>query len=202
MATQQFREHLRVEAAKKGGPDQSASNTVLFEMMQFYKRAAEGHAEEANELRKRMRIEADLHADEMAIQQQRFHHQVMINHHFAQVNLRATETAHRKHQAGLRMAHCLDDLFTAIELVEETRLGNDGALGIEYISMHKTRIQQRADTALQMFLHEPEMSEVERFENEIVDGIVAAREVIDLTIGEETEEEVLSGEETETDVEM
>lgn len=174
--------------------DQTTSNTVLFEMMNFYKRRAE-HAEATNDrLMKKMKQECEDHNNEMARIQHQLHQQIQLNSHLQAANVRGARTILRKHNAGLRLAHCLDDLVGAIELVEETRLGGEDALGCMYINMHKDRIKGRADSAIQLLVHnELDDNMVDHFENEVADTLLA-QEVIDLT-GESTEEEELSEDE-------
>lgn len=183
------------------GVSPDASNIVLFSMMNFYKRRAERAEAENEMLRKKMKQECEEHNNAMTHMQIQLSEQVDVNHHFAQVNMRGARTIMRKHHAGMRLAHCINDLVDSIELVEDTRLGGEDALGCNYIIMHKDRIKGQMDTAIQLLVHEEwvdEDNEVVRFENEVADTLLA-REIIDLT--EETEEE-LSGEETETDIEF
>lgn len=178
-----------------------ASPEVLFHMMNYYKRRMEVAEQECENLRKRMRVQYEEHRNEMGDLQQQLHDAVQTNHEFAQVNLRGAHTIVRKHRAGLRLAHCFDELSAAIELVEDTHIG-DEAMGLRYISMKKQEIMGRADAAVQLLVHqEPEQGELERWENEVADNLlVMGNTIIDLT--EDTEEEELSGEETETDVEL
>lgn len=176
-------------------PAQDASNTVLFSMMNFYKRRMESLEQQNATLKKKLRTQYEEHRNEMGDLQQQLHDQVQINHHFAQVNLRGAETIIRKHNAAIRLAHCYDEMCAAIELVEDTHLG-DEAMGLRYISMKKTEITQRADVAVRLLVREEPEDELTRWENEIADNmLVIEREIIDLT--EDTEEEELSDEETE-----
>lgn len=178
-----------------------ASNVVLYHMMNFYKRRAEALEEELQRVTKKARDDYEEHRNEMGDLQQQLHDQVATNNEFAQVNLRGAHTIVRKHRAGLRLAHCLDDLVGAIELVSETHIG-DEQMGLRFIEMKKNEIMERADVAIQLLVQrdfvDPE-SEVERWENEVADDfLVAPHGVIDLT-GEETEEELS---EEDTDVEL
>lgn len=191
---------------------QDNSNTVLFEMMNFYKRRAERAEAENEMLNKKMKKECEEHNNVVTLLQHQLNDQVNINHHFAQVNMRGARTIMRKHNAGIRLAHCINELIDSIELVEETRLGGEDALGCNYIVMNKERVKGQVDAAMQMLVREEwvdEESELERFENEVADTLLA-HEIIDLTEETETElteeetetEEELDGEETETDNEF
>jgi len=166
-------------------------------MMNFYKRRAEQLEEENARLNKKLRDQYEEHRNEMGDLQQQLHDQIHINHHFAQVNLRTTEIANRKHQAGLRLAHCIDELVGAIELVEETQMSDD--LGVKYICMQRDAMAGRVDSALQLLIGNTGQTAIDRWEGEIADTLLA-REVIDLT-GEETEEEIWDDEETESESE-
>lgn len=176
-------------------PAPDASNTVLFSMMNFYKRRMESLEQQNASLKKKLRTQYEEHRNEMGDLQQQLHDQVQVNHHFAQVNLRGAETIIRKHNAGIRLAHCFDELSAAIELVEDTHIG-DEAMGLRYINMKKNEIMQRADVAVRLLAREDDEDELTRWENEIADNmLVIERQIIDLT--EDTEEEVLSDEESE-----
>lgn len=168
-----------------------SSNVILFHMMNFYKRRAEALEEENNRLNKKLKQQYEDHRNEMGDLQQQLHDQVQINHHFAQVNLRGAELVTRKHQAAMRLAHCVDEIFNSIELVQDTVGAQPDALGIQYLVMKKNEVQQRADVAIQLLVRTPEMdeSELTAWENEI------APVLIDLT--NDTEDD---GEETETDL--
>lgn len=186
------------QGSKTEAPE--ASPTVLFHMMNYYKRRMEVAEKACEDMRKRMRVQYEEYRNEVGDLQQQLHDAATTNHEFAQVNLRGAETIVRKHNAGLRLAHCFDELSAAIELVEETHIG-DEAMGLRYITMKKDEIMQRANTAVQLLVHQDPESELERWENEIADNlIIMGNQVIDLT--EDTEEEELSGDETETDVEL
>lgn len=152
-------------------PPQTASNTVIFEMMMHYKRKSEIAEESSRSAHKKLK-----HArDAIGSLQHELQEQVATNREFARANRRGADIIHRKHQAGMRLVGCLDDLFGAIDLVQDTSLGDDHALGIEFITMHKQAIHGRAETALMLFVeHNDEDLETD--------------ETIDLT-GEETEEE-------------
>lgn len=175
--------------------------------MNFYKRRCEIFEAENQALKKKMRMDYENHRNEMGDMQQRLHDEIQSNSMLAQVNLQGAHTIIRKHNAGLRLAHCIDSMAAAIELIEDTHVG-DEALGLRYISMEKDKIMEQANVAIMMLTrrgpnegqHEPQ-DDLERWENEIADNmLVIERQVIDLT--EETEEEEeLSGEETETDEE-
>lgn len=175
-------------------PAPDASNTVLFSMMNFYKRRMEALEQQNASLKKKIRVQYDEYRNELGDLQQQLHDQVDVNHHFAQVNLRNTETIMRKHDAGIRLARCFEELSSAIELVEDTHVG-DEAMGLRYIYMKKEEIMQRADVGVRMLVREDVQDDLTRWENEIADNmLVIERNIIDLT--EDTEEE-LSEEESE-----
>lgn len=183
-----------------------ASNAVLFHMMNFYKRRAESLEEENQHLKKRMKQQYEDHRNEMGDLQQQLHDQFEINHRFSHVNLRTTEACYRKHQAGLRLAHCFEDLAAAIELVDDTHTESDKPMSLRYITMKKTEIMGRADIAIQMLVARDPEDEVTRFENELADNLLQIEQhIIDLTAddsGEETETEPEwnDGEETEDEL--
>lgn len=180
----------------------AASPAVLFHMMNYYKRRAEALEMDNIALKKRMRTQYEEFRNEMGDLQQQLHDAAQTNHELAQVNLRGAETIVRKHNAGLRLAHCFDELSAAIELVEDTHVG-DEAMGLRYISMKKNEIMGRADSAVQMLAnHEIRQveSELERWENEVADNLLVMQHgIIDLTA--DTDDEETETEEEEEDEE-
>lgn len=182
----------------------AASPAVLYNMMCYYKRRAEQLEEEVIEMKRQRRDLINEHHNEMGDLQQLYHDALQTNTEFARVNLRGAATIVRKHNAGLRLAHCIDELSAAIELVEDTHVG-DEAMGLRYISMKKDEIMGRADSAVMLLTRtgpqerEPE-GELERWENEVADHLLVMRgddhEVIDLT-GDSDEDTELESEEEE-----
>jgi len=170
----------RTPNARPAGP--TDSNVVVFQMMLHYKRQLECE-QEINAIAMKKLKKA--HNDMASLQHE--HHEVLQeNRLLVNANQRGAMTVVRKHQAGMRIAKCLDDMFDTIDLVVETGLGDDGALGMEYIAMHKQAIQQRAEIALELFtdIIRPE----DDFDTDDEGVPMMAHEVIDLT-GDETEED-------------
>lgn len=171
--------------------------------MNFYKRRAEELENDNIQLKKRMRAMYEEHRNEMGDLQQQLHDHVQTNAQFAQQNLRSAHTIVRKHQAGLRLAHCFDDLVATIELVEDTHIG-DEAMGLRYIGYKKNEILERANVAVQLLCRPGEAElpgELERWENEVADNLlVMGNQVIDLT-GDSDEETDLETEEEQEEEE-
>jgi len=168
---------------------QTNSNVVIFEMMNFYKRKLEESEEENAMLRDQLKKAKQEHMHDIHTLENQLNNQVNMNMIFAQTNLAQAETVQRKHQAGIRLARCFDELAAAVELVEETHIGGDEALALRYVYMKKEEIMQRANVGIQMLIapspQEPEVIEMIHFER-------IEREIIDLTEdtqGETTEEE-------------
>lgn len=184
-------------------PDQ-ASPVVLFHMMNFYKRKAEQLELQLKEERAAKKQQYEDLRNEIGDVQQQLHDRIVENAELGVINLRGAQTIVRKHQAGVRMLHVIDDFAAAIELVEETTIGQSMDMGLHYIVMKKNEIMQRAQVAMDIFLHgQPEVNELEEWENgfDTIGDNLVDRSIIDLT-GEETEEDEDSGEETETDNEF
>jgi len=152
-------------------PEQSNSNTVLFEMMMHYKRRAEIAEEATEHARKRLKKSMAATADA----QHELHEQVAHNRQYVLANERGARMIVRKHEAGLGLAACLDNLFECVDVVNETAANYNNMLGIEYIAMHKDAIFQRAQVFLEQFTDD-------------TDEDLEADETIDLT-GDTTEEE-------------
>lgn len=151
-------------------PPQTDSNVALFEMMMYYKRTAEATQEHCQRLERR----AERHAREMSDLQIRLHAALESRRATAAANVRGAHMVVRKHDAGMRMVRCIDDLFNAIELAYQTRM--DTETGIQYLKFEKDRIEARATMAFELLIQEHDEPDLE------------ADEVIDL-IGETTEEE-------------
>lgn len=137
-------------------------------MMMHYKRVAELESEEVE----RLKNQATLHAVEMIDMQQRLTTEIIGGRTIRAANVRGAMMVMRKHDAGMRLTRCLDELFDAIELVHQTQMSMEPAA--EYLKYEKDRIQQRASTAFELLIREHDELD--------------ADEVIDLT-GEDTEED-------------
>lgn len=162
--------------SKTNTPAPDASNVVLYQMMMHYKRVAELESEEVE----RLKEEREVHATEMAGMQERLHTEIIGGRAIRAANVRGAMMVMRKHDAGMRLTRCIDELFDAIELIHQTQMSF--APGMEYLKYEKDRIQQRATTAFELLIREHDELE--------------ADEEIDLT-GDTTEEE---GEEEEVEI--
>lgn len=163
------------------GAAQTNSNTVIFEMMNFYKRKLEESEKENEELTKKIKTMQAEHLHDIHALETQLDRQVHTNFIFAQTNMQQAETVMRKHQAGVRLARCFDEMAAAIELVEETHVG-DEAMALRYIYMKKEEVMQRANVALHMLIRPSEE------EDRVQLDLAIEEEIIDLT-GEDTEEE-------------
>lgn len=161
---------------------QATDNVVLFEMMMHYKRRLDIAEASLEQAKKRAKKQRDIYEDALGGLQHQLHEQIETNREFARANEQGARMIVRKHQAGMRLVGCLDDLFESIDIVNDTGLGDDKALGMEYISMHAAAIKSRAETALELFTWDREDPEDDD------ESMLAADEIIDLT-GETTEEE-------------
>lgn len=188
---------MNTKASKTEAPE--ASNAVLFHMMNYYKRKFEQSDEELQSTKRRMKVEEEIHTEHIRNLEAELNQRIVERIQLGHANFRGSQIILRKHQAGIRMLHCIDELAAAIELVEDTRIGGENNMGVHYIAMEKNKIMQRVQVAMQIFSHDPDSDEEEnavtRWENEISPQLVT--NIIDLT-GEETQEE-LDGEETESD---
>jgi len=158
-------------------PTQENSNTVLFEMMMYYKRKMEIAEETAEQDRKRLKKATAVARDAQdQVHALNAHVRTLASeiNEYARANERGARMITRKHNAGLGIVACMNQLIEVIDTVEDTAVNYNGMLGIEYISMHKRAIVGRAAGFLETFTDD--LDDLE------------ADEVIDLT-GEETEEE-------------
>jgi len=158
-------------------PAQDASNTVLFEMMMFYKRKMEIAEETAAQDRKRLKIE------------QAAAHDARDSLEAAHINIRILEDANRrgsaiimrKHHAGMLMADAFEGLLSCIEIAKNGDRGKQANNSdVKYIVERAEEQAVIFDVAVSQFTTgwlAPD-DEVE----------LQTEEVIDLT-GEETEEE-------------
>lgn len=158
-------------------PTQENSNTVLFEMMMFYKRKMEIAEDTAAQDRKRLKQamhiahEARGRLQDTIIQLRAAEREIG---EYARANERGARMIMRKHNAGMGIVACMNNLVECIDTVEDTAVNYNNMLGVEYISMHKRAIVGRAAGFLEDFINDEDDLESD--------------EVIDLT-GEETEEE-------------
>jgi len=168
-----------------GAPPQTASNTVLFEMMMFYKRKMEIAEETAEQDRKRLkaslevrnRLQDEVHATRHALGTAELEIQ-----EYEQANQRCAEVIVNKHQGGLRLMNAFDELVGAIEVAAQFhRLRGEAHSDVLYIKDKMDTAVERATTAIEMFNQGTPISEA--LMNEL-----QAEEVIDLT-EEDTEEE-------------
>jgi len=163
-------------------PTCTSSNVVLLEMMMHYKRRMEIAESETERAKKRVKVMEQVHWETVSQQQETIQTQNAANDMLRQANIRGAQMVMRKHEAGMRLMACMDDLFNDIELsygakaIEERR-GSD-----EYLMYMKERAVQRAGTAFELLIHEYDELE--------------AMEEIDLT--ETTDEET----DTEDEVEI
>ena len=160
----------RTPNAIPGAPNDS--NVVIFQMMLHYKRQLECEQDINAIAMKKLK---KCHQDLASLQHEK-HELLRDNRLLVNANERGSATIIRKHQAGMRMAKCLDDIFETIDIVIETGLGDDGALGMEYIGAHRDAIGQRAKTALDMFVevNQPE----DDFDTDDEEMALLAHEVI------------------------
>jgi len=178
----EYNEPERTPNAHPAGPGDS--NVVVFQMMLHYKRQLECEQDINAIAMKKLKTAHDM----IASLQHEQHELIQDNRQLVRANERGSAVIIRKHQAGMRMAACLDEMFETIDVVVDTGLGDDGALGMEYISAHRDAIGQRARVALDMFVevHQPE--EDSETEEDTEQQWLFGTGVIDLT-GDETEEE-------------
>jgi len=140
------------------------SNVVLYQMMMHYKRRMESAEAEVEKQLKRIKC------DSAAIDDLTERNVILVD-----ANRRGAHVAIRKHHAGMRLVNCLDEIFTAIELVEHTTIREHREIGVDYIAMKKDEIQQRATMAFELLTGEHDD--------------MLANEEIDLVTTEEEESE-------------
>ncbi|AXH75573.1 MAG: hypothetical protein [Cressdnaviricota sp.] len=168
-------------------PSPDSSNTVLFEMMMFYKKQAElAEKERAAAQNKYDTLEEEYNTlRNYASDLQGEHHDRLLDLHAYEVaNRRGSEIIVRKHEAGLRMMAAFDGLMGAIEVTNQFhKLRGEDHGDIRHIYERAMEEQERMDMANTMFMT----------------GWLAPRQDIDMTSDEVVD---LTGEETETDEEM
>jgi len=171
---------------------QSASNTVLFEMMMHYKRRMERAEAECEHQRKRARIMEEVWEEEIAERERQIELAHIENRQLVRANVRGAEMVVRKHTAGMRMMQATEDLFNAIDVADRLAPPAERWV-IDYVAMHKQSIQQRVNVAFDLMIQEPEDADA-RIEAAVND--LVAREELEHT-GDTTEEETDSEYEVE-----
>lgn len=147
----------------------TSNNIVLYQMMMHYKRRMEIAEDREQHYKKRMKIEEELYTEEIQVYRQG--NERLIN------QLQRTQfLAIRKHDAGMRLVNCLDDMFSAVELARDTDLGGPGNLAVEYIDTIKEQMHSKATVAFELLVGDHD-------EEEVDEGI------IDLATTEEESEE-------------
>jgi len=147
------------------------SNVVLYQMMMHYKRRMEVAEDREGHYKRRMKIEEELYQEEIDVHRAnntRLHHQLQ----------RTQLQLVNKHEAGMRLVNCLDNMFGAVELAVETDLGGPGNLGVTYIETIKDMEHERATTAFELLVGEYRENPL------VING-----EVIDLVTTEEEDSE-------------
>lgn len=157
---------------------QTESNVVLFQMMMHYKRRMEDAEESAKKVVKKMRTNETAYLRTLELMEHDSREADNRIRFLVAANVQGANALIRKHEAGMRLIHCLDDVFNAVELVDETQLAGENNLGLRYINSEKKVVGQRARVAIDLLMRDPEF-ETHEFHTE----------VIDLTADEETEEE-------------
>jgi len=123
------------------------SNVVLYQMMMHYKRSMEVAEDREQHYKKRMKIEEELYQEEIDVYRQG---NQRLTHQLQRTQLQLVN----KHEAGMRLVHCLDNVFNAVELAVETELGGPGNLGVTYIETIKDMEHERATTAFELLVGE------------------------------------------------
>jgi len=168
-------------------PSPDSSNTVLFEMMMFYKKQAE--LAEAERAAAATRFEAlDAEYNELrnyTSDLQGEHHDRLLDLHAYEVaNRRGSEIITRKHEAGMRMLDAFDGLVGAILVARASELQKEEPNdNVAFIYEQAAEARERIDMATSMFMT----------------GWMAPGRDMDMTSEEMVD---LTGEETETDEEM
>jgi len=159
------------------GPSQDMNNTVLFEMMLNYKEQAEVGRKRIDLLEEELKNLEELRKLENASYTrnlrtvQRANRQMIANLRVAELRIE------RKEVAALRMHRAIDELFDAIDLINDTNISN-GELGMKYITIVKNSTLQRVNTGLEIL------------NTDIPVGLIdLENDVIDLTSESDTESE-------------
>jgi len=173
---------------------QTASNTVLFEMMMHYKRRMEFAESECEHQKKRARIIEEVWEEEIQERERQLDAMRLEMRQLVAANVRGAEMVVRKHDAGMRLMTAIEDMYSAVDVADQLAPPAERWV-IDYVAMHKQAIQQRTNLAFDLLISEPGMGPV--VDDEFVDGLdLVAREVLDRS-GDTTEEETDSEEEIE-----
>jgi len=168
-------------------PSPDSSNTVLFEMMQFYKTQAELAEKERAAAQNRYNTlegEYDTLRNYASDLQGEHQDRLLDLRAYEVANRRGAEIITRKHEAGMRMLDAFDGLVGAIILARASELNKEEANdNVAFIYEQAGEARERIDMAASMFMT----------------GWLAPGRDIDTA---STEEIDLTGEETETDEEM
>jgi len=171
---------------------QTASNTVLFEMMMHYKRRAERAESECEHQRKRARIMEEVWEEEIDAREQQLEIANMENVQLVRANVRGAEMVLRKHNAAMQLMSAAEDLFNAVDVADQLAPAAERWV-IDYVAMHKQAAQQRANVAFEIMIQEPGV-EVEVHPMRVMN--LQAEEELEPT-GDTTEEETDSEYEVE-----
>jgi len=171
---------------------QTASNTVLFEMMMHYKRRMEMAEAECEHQKKRARIIEEVWEEEIAERERQLELAHIENRQLVRANVRGAEMVVRKHTAAMRLMAAAEDLFNAVDVADRLAPPAERWV-IDYVAMHKQAVQQRANLAFDLLIQEPGTDE-DRIEAAVAD--LVAHEALEHT-GDTTEEETDSEEEIE-----
>jgi len=133
---------------------QTASNTVLFEMMMHYKRRMEVAESETERAKKRVKVMEQVHWETVSQQQATIQAQNAANDMLRRANIRGAQIIMRKHEAGMRLMTCMDDIFNDIDLSYGAKAIEDRRGSDEYLMHMKERAVQRAGTAFELLIHE------------------------------------------------
>jgi len=155
-------------------PTCTSSNVVLLEMMMHYKRRMEVAEDDSERSKKRMKVMEQVHWETVSQQQETIQTQNAANDMLRRANIRGASMVVRKHEAGMRLMTCLDDLFNDIDLSYGAKDPAEIRATDEYLMHMKQRVMSRAETAFMLLVQEHNELETD--------------EEIDLT-GESTEEE-------------
>lgn len=173
---------------------QTASNTVLFEMMMHYKRRMEFAESECEHQKKRARIIEEVWEEEIQERERTLDMMRIEMRQLVAANVRGAEMVVRKHDAGIRLMTAIEDMFNAVDVADQLAPPAERWV-IDYVAMHKRAIQQRSNMAFDLLISEPGVGPVVD-DNFIGELDLVAREVLDRT-GDTTEEETDSEEEIE-----
>lgn len=123
------------------------SNVVLYQMMMHYKRRMEVAEEREDHYKKRMKVEEELYQEEIDVWRQ-------SNRRFSDQLYRTQLQLINKHDAGMKLAACLDNMFEAVDLAYDTDLGGKNNLAVAYLDTIKDQEQGRAATAFELLISE------------------------------------------------